>query len=94
MTKKDEVVKMAKEKFNVNLDKKQKLEELQAHVEKLEVSEVEVKKEPVKKPKHPVCVKTDHGMVKPYNENMREEFWTFVWDKASLTKEELELLGL
>ncbi|MDB9705162.1 hypothetical protein OAA77_00670 [Gammaproteobacteria bacterium] len=94
MTKKDEVVKMAKEKFNVNLDKKQKLEDLQAHVEKLEVSKVEPKKEPVKKPKHPICVKTEYGKVKPYNENMREEFWTFVWDKASLTKEELELLGL
>ena len=94
MTKKDEVVQHAKEKFGVTLDKKQKLDDLQAHVDKLESESKTVKKSPTKKPKHPICVKSEYGQVKPWNENMREEYWTFIWDKDSLTKEEQKILRL
>ena len=49
MTKKDEVVQHAKEKFGVTLDKKQKLDDLQAHVDKLESESKTVKKSPTKR---------------------------------------------
>ena len=92
--KKDELVQHAKEEFGVELDKKQKLSDLEAQVEVLE------KKKPVKETKKssgkkdPIASKGEHGKIVPWNPIHREEHWTFIYDERSLSDEEKEQLGL
>jgi len=92
--KKDELVQHAKEEFGVELDKKQKLSDLEAQVEVLE------KKKPVKETKkssgkkNPIASKGEHGKIVPWNPIHREEHWTFIYDERSLSDEEKEQLGL
>ena len=92
--KKDEIVQHAKEKFGVELDKKQKLSDLEAQVEVLE------KKKPVKETKkssgkkNPIASKGEFGKVVPWSPMHREEYWTFIYDERSLSDEEKKQLGL
>ncbi len=92
--KKDELVQHAKEEFGVELDKKQKLSDLEAQVEVLE------KKKPVKETKkssdkkNPIASKGEHGKIVPWNPIHREEHWTFIYDERSLSEEEKKQLGL
>ena len=92
--KKDELVQHAKEEFGVELDKKQKLSDLEAQVEVLE------KKKPVKETKKssskkdPIASKGEYGKVVPWNPIHREEHWTFIYDERSLSDEEKKQLGL
>tara|TARA_B100001939_G_scaffold317688_1_gene304510 strand:- start:222 stop:503 length:282 start_codon:yes stop_codon:yes gene_type:complete len=92
--KKDELVQHAKEEFGVELDKKQKLSDLEAQVEVLE------KKKPVKETKKssgkkdPIASKGEHGKIVPWNPIHREEHWTFIYDERSLSEEEKKQLGL
>jgi hypothetical protein len=92
--KKDELVQHAKEEFGVELDKKQKLSDLEAQVEVLE------KKKPVKETKkssgkkNPIASKGEHGKIVPWNPIHREEHWTFIYDERSLSDEEKKQLGL
>ena len=93
--KKDEVLKIAKEKFNVKLNPKEKLSDLQDKLESL-VDKAEVVEEVVEKSEKrtPIASKGEHGKIVRWNPVHREEYWTFIYDKRSLTKEEIKLLGL
>jgi hypothetical protein len=92
--KKDKLVKQAKEEFGVDLDKKQKLADLEAQVESLS------KKAPVKEKKvssnskDPIASKSEFGKIVRWNPEHRAEFWTFIYDERSLTEEEKKQLGL
>ena len=92
--KKDELVQHAKEEFGVELDKKQKLSDLEAQVEVLE------KKKPVNETKkssgkkNPIASKGEHGKIVPWHPIHREEHWTFIYDERSLSEEEKKQLGL
>ena len=92
--KKDELVQHAKEEFGVELDKKQKLSDLEAQVEVLE------KKKPVKETKkssgkkNPIASKGEHGKIVTWHPIHREEHWTFIYDERSLSEEEKKQLGL
>lgn len=94
--KKDELIKLAKEKFNVSLNPKDKLKDLEAKVASLEESNVVVEEEPVQESgkRVPIASKGEHGKIVPWNPMHREEFWTFIYDKRSLSDEEKKQLGL
>ena len=95
---KDELLKVAKEEFNVALNSKEKLVDLEAKLSSLEsnkgVKEVKVKntKEPVSK--DPIASKGEHGKLVAWHPTHRAEFWQFIYDKKHLTDEEVESLGL
>jgi len=93
--KKDEVLKVAKEKFNVRLNPKEKLADLLHKLETLE-NNSEVVEEPVQdnSKRQPIASKGENGRVVHWNPVHREEYWTFIYDKRSLTKEEIKQLGL
>ena len=92
---KDELIKAAKENFNVSLNPKDKLAELEQQYASLESSvEVEEEVEVESSSRRPIASKSEHGKVVPWNPIHREEFWQFIYDKRSLSKEELEALGL
>lgn len=92
--KKDELVKHAKEEFGVNLDKKQKLSDLEAQVEQLSKKSPVKEKKVSKTSKDPIASKSEFGKVVPWNPNHRPEFWTFIYDERSLSEEEKKQLGL
>jgi|TARA_Y100000114_G_scaffold94066_1_gene87453 hypothetical protein len=93
--KKDEVLKVAKEKFNVKLNPKEKLADLMDKLDALE-NNSELVEEPVQETskRQPIASKGESGRVVRWNPLHREEYWTFIYDKRSLTKEELKKLGL
>ena len=93
--KKDEILKVAKEKFNVKLNPKEKLADLQHKLDTLEESS-EVVEEPVQDSsrRQPIASKGESGRIVRWNPLHREEYWTFIYDKRSLTKEEIKKLGL
>jgi hypothetical protein len=92
---KDELIKSAKENFNVSLNPKDKLKDLELQYASLE-STVDVEEEVVveSNSKDPIASRSEHGKVVPWNPMHRSEFWSFIYDKGSLTKEEKEILGL
>jgi len=92
---KDELVSHAKKTFGVELNKKNKLVDLEAQVAKLEAAETD-KEEPAESAgrSDPIAVKGSNGAIFPWTPNKQEEFWTFIYDKASLTKAEIKSLGL
>lgn len=92
---KDELIKSAKENFNVSLNPKDKLKDLEHQYASLENS-ADVKEEVVveSKSKDPIASRSQHGKVVPWHPMHRAEFWTFIYDKGSLTDEEKKVLGL
>jgi hypothetical protein len=94
--KKDELIKIAKEKHNVELNPKHKLKDLEAQVESLDSKvKVEAKEEPKSSGKRtPIASKSEHGKVVAWSPKHREEFWTFIYDERSLLDEEKKALGL
>jgi len=94
--KKDELIKMAKEKHNIELNPKHKLKDLEAQVESLDSKvKVEVKEEPKSSGKrNPIASKSEFGKVVRWNPDHRQEFWTFIYDERSLSEEEKKALGL
>jgi hypothetical protein len=92
---KDELIKSAKENFNVSLNPKDKLKDLEQQYASIENS-VEVEEEVVveSNSKDPIASRSEHGKIVPWHPKHRREFWSFVYDKGSLTKEEKEKLGL
>ena len=92
--KKDEIVKMAKEKFNVTLNPKDKLSVLEEKLKAMESKEEKPKPKKESGKRTPIASKSEFGKVVPWHPIHREEHWTFIYDKASLTKEEIKSLGL
>lgn len=92
---KDELIKSAKEKFNVSLNPKDKLKDLEHQYASLEDSvEVVEEVEETSNSKDPIASRGEHGKIVPWHPMHRSEFWEFVYDKGSLKKEEKEILGL
>lgn len=93
--KKDELIKMAKEELNISLNPKDKLSILEEQVKTMKQSK-KVEKKEIKKtrPKNPIASKSEYGRIVRWNPVHREEYWTFIWDEAALSKEEKEKLGL
>ena len=95
--KKDEIIKTAQEKFNVKLNPKEKLSDLEGKLEALEKKNAEKPKPTKKKGSgkgNPIASKGEYGKVVPWNPLHREEFWTFIYDERALSEEEREKLGL
>jgi len=92
---KDELIKSAKEKFDVSLNPKDKLKDLEHQYASLENS-VEVDEEVVVESSSgdPIASRSEHGKIVPWHPIHRPEFWSFVYDKGSLTDEEKKVLGL
>jgi len=92
---KDELIKSAKENYNVSLNPKDKLKDLEQQYASIENS-VEVEEEVVveSNSKDPIASRGEHGKVVAWHPMHRPDFWEFVYDKGSLTKEEKEKLGL
>jgi len=92
---KDELVAHAKKTFGVELNKKNKLAELEAQVAELEAA-TETEEEPdVSNGRgDPIAVKGANGSVFPWTPSKHEEFWTFIYESSSLSKEEKKSLGL
>jgi hypothetical protein len=92
---KDELIKSAKENFNVSLNPKDKLKDLELQYASIE-STVGVEEEVVveSNSKDPIASRGEHGKILPWSPLHRSDFWTFIYDKGSLTKEEKEKLGL
>ena len=94
--KKDEILKTAKDKFNVKLDPKEKLADLEDKLETLEKNDAK-ESNPKKKSSgkgNPIASRGEYGKVVPWNPIHREEHWTFIYDERALSKEEKEQLGL
>lgn len=91
---KDQIVQLAKEKHNVALNPKDKLADLKAQLASLDSSapvEEVVEEKPGKDPLYSV---SEHGKIVAWNPMHRAEFWNFIYDKKSLSKEQKEQLGL
>ena len=95
---KDELLKVAKEEFNITLNPKEKLVDLEAKLTSLEankgVKEVKTKKTKEVVSKDPIASKGEHGKLVAWHPTHRAEFWQFIYDKKHLTDEEVESLGL
>jgi hypothetical protein len=92
---KDELIKAAKDNFDVSLNPKDKLADLEQQFSSLESSvEVVEEVEVVKEGKDPIASKSEYGKIVPWNPRHREEHWEFIWKKSELSKEEKEKLGL
>jgi hypothetical protein len=93
---KDEIVKLAKENFNVSLNPKDKLADLELQLKSLENANPVVEDEEVVESdgRTPLFSKGEHGKIVPWNPRHREEFWTFIYDERALTSEERKSLGL
>lgn len=91
---KDQLVKLAKEKFDVSLNPKDKLADLKAQLESLESSapaEEVVEEKPGKDPLYSV---SEHGKITEWSPMHRAEYWNFIYDKKSLSAEQKKQLGL
>jgi hypothetical protein len=92
---KDELIKTAKENFNVSLNPKDKLADLEQQFASLESSvEVVEEVEVVKEGKDPIASRGEYGKIVLWNPKHRPEHWEFIWKKSELSKEEKESLGL
>jgi len=93
---KDEIVKLAKENFNVSLNPKDKLADLELQLKSLENANPVVEDEEVVESdgRTPLFSKGEHGKIVHWNPRHREEFWTFIYDERALTSEERKSLGL
>lgn len=93
---KDEIVKLAKENFNVSLNPKDKLADLELQLKSLENANPVVEDEEVVESngRTPLFSKGEHGKIVPWSPKHREEFWTFIYDERALTSEERKALGL
>jgi len=92
---KDELIKKAKEEYNVSLNPKDKLADLEVKLSSLEDNaDVAEKVEVVKQGSDPIASRGEHGKLVPWHPLHREESWTFVYKKSDLKKEELKKLGL
>tara|TARA_R100001082_G_scaffold32635_1_gene16755 strand:- start:5200 stop:5481 length:282 start_codon:yes stop_codon:yes gene_type:complete len=90
---KDELVKVAKEKFNVSLNPKDKLVDLESQLSSLEKSDPVDKPVEKAKSKTPLYSVGEHGKIVSYNPIHRAEYWNFIYDEKSLTDEQKKLLG-
>lgn len=93
---KDEIVKLAKENFNVSLNPKDKLADLELQLKSLENANPVVEDEEVVKSNgnNPLYSRGEFGKIVPWHPDHREEFWNFIYDKSGLSPEEKKKLGL
>ena len=95
--KKDEIIKTAQEKFNVKLNPKEKLSDLEGKLETLEKNNAAEPKPTKKKSSskgNPIASRGEYGKVVPWNPIHRQEHWTFIYDEGALSEEERKNLGL
>ena len=93
---KDKIIEQAKEKYNVSLNPKNKLADLEAQLNSLKEKNKASKKEKKEKKvsKTPLFSRGSFGKVVVYNPIHRDEYWTFIYSEDDLTDEEKKSLGL
>lgn len=93
---KDKIIEEAKDKYNVSLNPKNKLADLEAQLSSLEQKNKLTKKEKKDKKvsKTPLFSRGSFGKIITYNPIHRDEYWTFIYSENDLTDEEKKSLGL
>nr|BAR25720.1 hypothetical protein [uncultured Mediterranean phage uvMED]BAR25763.1 hypothetical protein [uncultured Mediterranean phage uvMED] len=93
---KDKIIEEAKDKYNVSLNPKNKLVDLEAQLNNLKEKNKPSKKEKKDKKvsKTPLFSRGSFGKVILYNPIHRDEYWTFLYSEDALTDEEKKSLGL
>jgi|TARA_B100001094_G_C18110561_1_gene760899 hypothetical protein len=93
---KDKIIEEAKDKYNVSLNPKNKLADLEAQLNNLKEKNKLTKKQKKDKKvsKTPLFSRGSFGKIITYNPIHRDEYWTFLYSEDSLTDEEKKSLGL
>ena len=92
---KDDIIKFAKENFNVSLNPKDKLADLEMQLKSLESSApVDEEEELEFNGDNPLYSRGEFGKIVPWHPDHRPEFWNFVYDESGLSAEEKKKLGL
>jgi hypothetical protein len=91
---KDDIVKIAKENFNVSLNPKDKLADLELQLKSLESSAPVEENEIESSGETPVYSRGEFGKIVPWHPDHRPEFWNFIYDESGLSAEEKKKLGL
>ena len=91
---KDDIVKIAKENFNVSLNPKDKLADLELQLKSLESSAPVEENEIESSKETPVYSRGEFGKIVPWHPDHRPEFWNFIYDESGLSAEEKKKLGL